>query len=197
MFVWRQLQYCDSLFQNRQWHTHIEDLFVDSLWRELRLRTTVFAGVANVAQRAMRLPFCCTFRMFLRHFFQSTFPENSDWFSFRSQLIFVPLFGLSVNHLGVVQHGETQAAPICTVNRLCLGRVELSCPLTSSRASSTSGTVSSAAYPFCVELLTLSYHILSQARRLEICNIEPGDCAAVCSRSGIGMFWTLLRDRSS
>ena len=52
-----------------------------------------------------------------------------------------------------------------------------------SRAPSTSGTVSSAAYPCCMELLTLSHHILSQARRLEICNIEPGDCAAVCSRS--------------
>ena len=38
--------------------------------------------------------------------------------------------------------------------------------------------------PCCVELLTLSYHILSQARRLEICNIEPGDCAAVCSGGG-------------
>ena len=34
---------------------------------------------------------------------------------------------------------------------------------------------------------------LSQARRLEICNILPGNCASVCSRSGIGMFWTLLR----
>ena len=47
------------------------------------------------------------------------------------------------------------------VGRLCLGLVELSCPLTQSRASSTSGTVSSAAYLCCVELLTLSYHILS------------------------------------
>ena len=56
--------------------------------------------------------------------------------------------------------------------------------LPKSRASSTSGTVSSAACPCCVELLTLSYHILSQARRLEICNIEPGDCAAVCSGCG-------------
>ena len=53
------------------------------------------------------------------------------------------------------------------------------------RATSTSGTVSSAAYPCCVELFTLSYQTLSQARRLEICNIEPGDCAAVCSRSRI------------
>ena len=33
----------------------------------------------------------------------------------------------------------------------------------------------------------------SQARWLEICNTQPGDCASVCSRSGIGMFWTLLR----
>ena len=57
-------------------------------------------------------------------------------------------------------------------------------PLTQSRASSTSGADSSAAY-LCVELFTLSYHCLSQARPLEICNIEPGDCAAVCSRSGI------------
>ena len=53
--------------------------------------------------------------------------------------------------------------------------------------------VSSAAYPCCVEILTLSYHIVSQARRLKICNIELCDCAAVCSRSGISMFWTLVR----
>ena len=73
---------------------------------------------------------------------------------------------------------------LCTsLSAACLGLVELSCPLTQSRASSTSGTVSSAAYPCCVELLTISYHILSQARRLEISNVEPGDCAAVCSRS--------------
>ena len=58
----------------------------------------------------------------------------------------------------------------------------LSCRLTQSRAPSTSGTVSLAAHPCCVELLTLSYH-LSQARRLGICNIEPGDCAAVCEMS--------------
>ena len=51
--------------------------------------------------------------------------------------------------------------------------------------------LSSAACPCCVELLTLSYRILSQARRLETCKIDgdcaavPGDCAAVCSRSGI------------
>ena len=44
---------------NRQWHTHIDDLFVDSLWRELRLRTTVFAGVVNVAQRKTRIAFLC------------------------------------------------------------------------------------------------------------------------------------------
>ena len=65
-FMWDQLHRCDGLFQNRQWRTHIDDLFVDSLrqwrthlgdlfvdslWRELRLRTTVFAGVVNE---------CCT-----------------------------------------------------------------------------------------------------------------------------------------
>ena len=69
------------------------------------------------------------------------------------------------------------------VGGLCLGLVELSCPLTQFRASSTSGTDSSAAH-LCVEHFTLSYHFVSQARQLEICNIEPGDCAAVCSRSG-------------
>ena len=52
---------CDGLFQNRQWHLHIDDLFVDSLWRELRLSFTVFAGVVNVAQRVTRLTFWCTF----------------------------------------------------------------------------------------------------------------------------------------
>ena len=56
-----------------------------------------------------------------------------------------------------------------------------------------------------LELFTLS---CSQARQLEICNIlpgdcasvcsrsavtAPGDCAAVCSRSGINKIWTLLR----
>ena len=37
--------------------THIDDLFVDSLWRELRLQVTVFAGLFNVAQRLTRLSF--------------------------------------------------------------------------------------------------------------------------------------------
>ena len=72
-----QLHHCDGLF-----HKHIDDLFDDSVWdtllaqerrrcapalldhllwsgsegRELRLRTTVFADVVNVAQRTTRLP---------------------------------------------------------------------------------------------------------------------------------------------
>ena len=41
--------------QNRQRHLHIDDLFDDSLWREIRLSFTVFAGVVNVAQRFTRL----------------------------------------------------------------------------------------------------------------------------------------------
>ena len=41
-----------------------------------------------------------------------------------------------------------------------------------------------------LELFTLYF---SQARRLEISNIHPGDFAAVCSRSGINKIWTLLR----
>ena len=40
---------------------------------------------------------------------------------------------------------------------------------------------------------SLSLSLSHQARLLEICNIVTGDCAAVCSRSGIGMFWTSLR----
>ena len=48
---------CDGFFQSRQCHLHIDDLFVDSLWRELRLSLTVFAGVVNVAQRITRLTF--------------------------------------------------------------------------------------------------------------------------------------------
>ena len=50
-----QLHHCDSLFQIRQWHAHIDDLFADSLWRELRLRFTAFAGVVHFAQRVTRL----------------------------------------------------------------------------------------------------------------------------------------------
>ena len=42
---------CDRPFQNRQWHAQIDDLFVHSLCRELRLLTTVFADVVDVAQR--------------------------------------------------------------------------------------------------------------------------------------------------
>ena len=39
--MWDQLHHCDGLFQNRQWHWHVDDLFDDSLWdmllaRELR-----------------------------------------------------------------------------------------------------------------------------------------------------------------
>ena len=60
--MWSQLHHCDGLFQNRQWHWHINDLFEDSLWamllaRELRLQTTVFAGAVSVTQRITRLPF--------------------------------------------------------------------------------------------------------------------------------------------
>ena len=39
-------------------HLHIDDLFVASLWREIRLSFTVFAGVV---QRVTRLTFWCTF----------------------------------------------------------------------------------------------------------------------------------------
>ena len=35
----------------------------------------------------------------------------------------------------------------------------------------------------------LRFLSLSEARWLEICNIVPGDCAAVSSRSGIIMSW--------
>ena len=56
VFMWGQLHHCDGLFQNRQWRTHIDDLFVDSLLRELRLRITVFDGVVNVANRITLLP---------------------------------------------------------------------------------------------------------------------------------------------
>ena len=51
----------------------------------------------------------------------------------------------------------------------------------------------------CSRSLSLSLSLKLVCCRLEICNIGPSDCAAsvdcaaVCSRSGIGMFWTLLR----
>ena len=50
-----------SLRRSLPKNTHIDDLFVDSLWRELRLVTTVFAGVFNVAQRVRRLTILCAF----------------------------------------------------------------------------------------------------------------------------------------
>ena len=91
--MWSQIHHCGGLFQNRQWHTHTDYLFVDPLWRDLRLRTTVFAGVAKLSH---------------------------NWFSFRSQLFFVLLFDLSVNHLRVLLHGETQVAPTFIVEDILL-----------------------------------------------------------------------------
>ena len=60
-----------------------------------------------------------------------------------------------------------------------LASVELSCSLSGLNASSTSGTDSSAAHPYCVWSFSRSLSV-SQARccRLEICNIVPGDYAA-------------------
>ena len=60
--MWCQLHHSDGLFQNRQWHKHIDDLSDDPLFdmllaRDLRLQTTVFAGVFNVTLRVTRLPF--------------------------------------------------------------------------------------------------------------------------------------------
>ena len=78
-----------------------------------------------------------------------------------------------------------------------LASVELSLLSYHTRASSTSGTNSSAAYLCCVDLFTLSFSLKLVCCQLEISNIVLGDCAAsvncaaVCSRSGIGMFWTL------
>ena len=72
VFMWGQLHHCDGLFQNRQWHTHIDDLFFDSLWRELRLRTTVFAGVVIVAQCITRIPFLCALCVLRHQILQST-----------------------------------------------------------------------------------------------------------------------------
>ena len=83
-------------------------------------------------------------------------------FSFPSYLLLSPVFLLNVAVFA-------DLALYLAVDGLCLVLVELSCPLTQC----------------CVELLPLSYHILSQARRLEICNIEPANCAAVCSRSSV------------
>ena len=40
--------------------------------------------------------------------FSRRLSENSDWFSFKQQVIFVrSLFDLSVNYLGVLLHGDT------------------------------------------------------------------------------------------
>ena len=80
VFMWDQLHLCDGLFQNRQWHLHLDDLFDDSLWdtllaREHRLRTTVFAGAVNVTLSNAECFFTKSFRRRVS--------ENSDWFSFK------------------------------------------------------------------------------------------------------------------
>ena len=62
-----------------------------------------------------------------------------------------------------------------------------------SRASSASGTGSSAAYPCCVDLFSLSLSLKLVCCQLDICNILLGACAAVCSMWCFGIFWTLLR----
>ena len=58
-----------TVFSNIGWHLHLDDLFDDSLWdmllaRDLRLRTTVFAGAVNVT--------LSKFRVFLRQSIPST-----------------------------------------------------------------------------------------------------------------------------
>ena len=90
-----QLHHCDGLIQNRQWHLHIYDLLDDSLWdmhlaRELRLRTIVFAGCSPCYTAYNVAPFLvCILSVFFAKSFSRRVPENSDWLSFRSQLIFV------------------------------------------------------------------------------------------------------------
>ena len=61
-----------------------------------------------------------------------------------------------------------------------------------SRVSRTSGTDASAAYSWSLHA-SFFFSLSSQVRLLEICIIVPDDCAALYSRSGVGMFRTLLR----
>ena len=114
--MWCQLHHCDGLFQNQQWHLHLDDLFDDSLWdmllaRELRLRTAVFAGVVHVAQRIPWLPFVKGIMSV-----SSPFP-SVDVFpriltgSLQVTIVLRSFFDSSVNHLCVLLHGETQVAP--------------------------------------------------------------------------------------
>ena len=103
VFMWGQLHHCDGPFQNRQWRTHFDDLLVDSLCRELRLGTTVFAGAVNDSRRAARLPF--SYRILTGS------PENSDWFLLQVTIDLLSCFDFTVNHLGVLLHGETQVVP--------------------------------------------------------------------------------------
>ena len=75
------------------------------------------------------------------------------------------------------------------VGGLCLGLLELSCSLSLS-------CFKHVRHRFfgCLSLEPFSCSLSpSQARRLEVGITAPGDRAAVCSRSGVGMFRTLLR----
>ena len=89
------------------------DLFVNSLWREIRLIFSVFAGVVNVAQRVTRLTF-------LVYVLSVSSPNPSvDVFPRILTGLFVPPL-TSVNHLGVLLHGETQVAPTFIVEDILL-----------------------------------------------------------------------------
>ena len=75
----------------RRWERPYEPYFaphahrrsVDSLWRELRLRTTVSACVFNVSQRVTRLPSKCRVLSVSSPSpsFNRRVSENYDWFS--------------------------------------------------------------------------------------------------------------------
>ena len=126
----------------------------------------------------------------------------------RPRVLFLTLLSLALHA------GATHAFELCGISSFCRMRIRLLFPplryVSSAEKVSSSlvavQSLSAECGRFCCPgfvrrclraclggVVTLSHHLLSHARRLEICHSTPGDFAAVSSRSGIGMFWTLLR----
>ena len=58
VFMWSQLHHCDGLFQNRQWHLHLDDLFIDS--SKIGIGTVASTICSSANNRLSWCSQCCT-----------------------------------------------------------------------------------------------------------------------------------------
>ena len=57
--MWGQLHHCDGLFQKRQWHKHIDDLFDETVWDTLLAQERRCCGMAVRDLQETNVSFVC------------------------------------------------------------------------------------------------------------------------------------------